>query len=50
MSGTYGITVAGKYEFRREAIKDMLKEMFNRVAYTASGGEYKIAIDESRKF
>jgi len=44
------LIVTGKYDFQREATKDLLKAMFNHVAYTPSSVEYGIAMDEMRKF
>jgi len=41
---------AGKYGYRKEATKDLLKEMLNRVAYAASEVEYGLAMDQMRKF
>jgi len=38
-----------KLGFRQEGSKDMLKEIFNRVAYVPIDGEYMEAIDELRK-
>ena len=38
-----------KYGYRKEATKDFLKEMLNRVAYTASEAKYGLAMDELRK-
>jgi len=38
-----------KYGYRKEATKDLLKEMLNRVAYAASEAEYGLAMDELRK-
>jgi len=39
-----------KYGYRKESMKDLLKEMLNRVAYAASVVEYGLAMDELRKF
>ena len=44
------VTVAAKYDYRKEATKDLLKEMLNWVAYAASEAEYGLAMDELRKF
>jgi len=44
------VTVAAKYGYRKELTKDLLKEMLNRVAFTASVAEYGLAMDELRKF
>jgi len=40
---------AEKMGFRRHASKDMLTEMFNRVAYVPTDGEHIDALDEPRK-
>jgi len=38
-----------KMNFRYDALKDMLKEMFNRVTYASINTEYINALDELRK-
>ena len=43
------LTYAGKVGIRRQASKDLLKEVFNRVAYAPTGVEYSLAMDELRK-
>lgn len=43
------LTHAGKYGFKRQAMKDWLKEVFNRVAYTPSVMEYVLAMEEMKK-
>jgi len=40
----------GKYSFRREATKDMLKKKLNHVVYALSLVEYGIVIDGLWKF
>jgi len=41
---------AAKLGIRRDASKDLLKEMFNRVAYAATMVEYELALGELRKY
>ena len=41
---------AGKKGVRRNATKDLVKEMFNRVAYAATGAEYGEALEELRQY
>jgi len=43
------LTYTGKVGIRRQASKDLLKEVFNRVAYAPTGVEYGLAMDELRK-
>jgi len=44
------VTVVAKYGYRKESTKDLLKEMFKRVAYAIGAAEYGFAGDELRKF
>jgi len=44
------VTVAAKYGYRKEATKDLLKEILNRVTHAASEAEYGLTMDELRKF
>jgi len=39
---------ATKLGIRKDALKDLLKEMFNRLAYAPTGPEYEVALDELR--
>ena len=41
---------AAKFGIRRDASKDLLKEMFNRVAYAPTAAEYELALAELRKY
>ena len=41
---------AGKLGIRRNASKDLVKEMFNRVAYAATIAEYVQALEEPRQY
>ena len=38
----------GKLGIRRSALKDLIKEMFNRVVYAATTTEYGQALEELR--
>ena len=41
---------AAKLGIRRDVSKDLLKEMFNRVAYAPTTAEYELALAELRKY
>ena len=41
---------AARLGIRRNASKDLIKEMFNRIAYATTGPEYDSAMEELRKF
>jgi len=41
---------AAKLGIRKDASKDLLKEMFNRVAYAPTADEYELALAELRKY
>jgi len=43
------VTAAAKYGYRKESMKYLLKEMFNKVAYAASEVEYGLVMDDLRK-
>ena len=44
------VAYAGKLGIRRDASKDLMKEMFNRVVYTAIAAEYGQALEELRHY
>jgi len=44
------MTKAGRLGIRCNASKDLIKEMFNRVAYATIAAEYDCALDEMRRF
>ena len=44
------LTEAVRLGIRRNASKDILKEMFNRIAYATTVAEYDSAMDEPRRF
>jgi len=44
------LTYAGKVGIRRQGSKDLLKEVFNRIAYTPTEVEYGVAVEELRKY
>ena len=44
------LIVIRKYSFRQEATNELLKQIFNQIAYALSAMEYGIAIDELKKF
>ena len=44
------LAAATRYGFRKVVTKDLLKAMFNRVAYAPSLVEYGIAMDDNRTF
>jgi len=44
------LTYAGKVRIRRQGSKDLLKEVFNRIVYAPTGVEYRVAVEELRKY
>jgi len=44
------VKLAGKLGIGQDATKDLVKEMFNQVAYTATSAEYGQALDELRHY
>jgi len=44
------LTYGGKLGIRRQASKDLLKEVFNRIAYASTGVEYGVGMEELRKY
>jgi len=44
------VRYATKKGIRRDVSKDSVKEMFNRVAYAATGAEYGEALEELRQY
>ena len=44
------LTEAARLGIQRNASKDLLKEMFNRIAYATIVAEYDSAMDELRRF
>ena len=44
------VKYAAKVGIRRDATKDLVKEMFNRVAYAATAAEYGQVLDELRHY
>ena len=44
------LTYAGKVGIRPQGSKDLLKEVFNKIAYAPTGVEYGVAVEEIRKY
>lgn len=44
------LTYVGKVGIWWKTPKDLLKEVFNRIAYTPTGVEYGVAVEELRKY